>query len=602
MDMLEELKCSICHSTFCSPVTTACGHSFCSTCLKDHWGRQTCPSCPLCRHHYPERPQLSKSVTLNLLCERLQTERGKADLCPLPGSQPQGSTALTDHLCSIEDEETRGRVHLELQRVESQLRATWEAEAVLAERADSLQESVWRARVELCRTLREVGRRLDGAVAEEGELMEQRRARLQERRMELRALLSQDGAALQQGWQRLEPCPDGLLLPTGQTDICTALTSLQQAVTTAAQQLQAQLCGNSTHAADQADQTHDLDGQMPRLDGQVPGPNGQTPRTDTQTAGPDGQMAGPDGQMAGPDGQTAGPDNQTAGPDGQTAGPDGQTAGPDSQTAGPDNQTAGPDGQMAGPDSQTAGPDNQTAGPDSQVAGPDGQTAGLDNQTLGVDNARVSDIFHPVARVRTAGEAETLSGHMDPTPGTGWTAVSFDESTASGELRVSEQGALASNVWPENQERAEGCGRFQRLCQVLGMPELGGRHYWEVAVTGQPVMVGLAHSGMDRRRRDNASLLGHNPSSWCLELSQGKAVPWHDKQPAGTLPAPHSHIGLLLDLPQHTLAFYSLGPVPTLLHRFPGPFPPTLLPAFYINRGASIRILPPPTGSRGQWA
>lgn len=519
MDVTEELTCSICQGPFRCPVTTGCGHSFCSECLQDHWGRQTCPSCPLCRHPYPERPELSKSVALSRICEWLQTVGSKAppdDLCPLPGSQPQEMRALADDLCSIEDEEIRGSVRKELQLVESRLRAAWEAEAALTERADSLRESMWRARVQLGRALGEASRRMEGAVAEEGDRLEQSRAKLRERWTELSALIPQQGAALLQGWQRLEPCPDGLLLPAGQTDVCAALTALQQVVTTAAEQLQAQLCGSSTQAADQADQTQDLDGQ--------------TPRTDTQTPRPEAQTAGPD------------------------------------------------------------------------------------VQTLGVDNAHASNILPPATSTDTVRGVEAPSGNVDPTPVTAapssplpgpstemvtreqllqsWTAVSFDESTASGELRVSEQGALASNVWPESQERAGGRGRFQRLCQVLGLPGLEGRHYWEVAVSGQPVMVGLAHSGMDRQRRDNASLLGRNPSSWCLEVSQGKAVAWHDKQPGGTLQAPHPHIGLLLDLPQHTLAFYSLGPAPALLHRFSGPFLPTLFPAFYINRKASVRILP----------
>ncbi|XP_056093396.1 E3 ubiquitin-protein ligase TRIM39-like isoform X2 [Rhinichthys klamathensis goyatoka] len=60
----EELQCSICMQVFTDPVTTACGHNFCRTCLSECWtNTQTC-FCPLCKEKFSKRPKLNINSTL----------------------------------------------------------------------------------------------------------------------------------------------------------------------------------------------------------------------------------------------------------------------------------------------------------------------------------------------------------------------------------------------------------------------------------------------------------------------------------------------------------------------------------------------------------
>ncbi|XP_031206719.1 E3 ubiquitin/ISG15 ligase TRIM25 isoform X2 [Mastomys coucha] len=77
--LAEELMCSICLEPFKEPVTTPCGHNFCSSCLDETWVVQG-PSyrCPQCRAEYRVRPQLQKNTVLCAVVEQfLQAEQAR---------------------------------------------------------------------------------------------------------------------------------------------------------------------------------------------------------------------------------------------------------------------------------------------------------------------------------------------------------------------------------------------------------------------------------------------------------------------------------------------------------------------------------------------
>ncbi|KAF4096272.1 E3 ubiquitin-protein ligase TRIM39-like [Onychostoma macrolepis] len=60
----EELQCSICLDVFTDPVTTPCGHSFCKTCLNEHWTDTQTFFCPSCNETFSKRPDLKVNTTL----------------------------------------------------------------------------------------------------------------------------------------------------------------------------------------------------------------------------------------------------------------------------------------------------------------------------------------------------------------------------------------------------------------------------------------------------------------------------------------------------------------------------------------------------------
>ncbi|XP_054616516.1 zinc finger protein RFP-like isoform X2 [Dunckerocampus dactyliophorus] len=71
----QELTCSICLDLFTDPVSTPCGHNFCQACIGGYWASSTVCTCPLCKHQYDERPQLSINKLFAVITENYKMAR-----------------------------------------------------------------------------------------------------------------------------------------------------------------------------------------------------------------------------------------------------------------------------------------------------------------------------------------------------------------------------------------------------------------------------------------------------------------------------------------------------------------------------------------------
>ncbi|XP_077314870.1 E3 ubiquitin-protein ligase TRIM39-like [Lithobates pipiens] len=73
VDLIDELRCSICLNIYTDPVTLKCGHNFCRVCIdclldtQEESGLYTCPEC---RQRFQERPVLSSARTLRNIAEK----------------------------------------------------------------------------------------------------------------------------------------------------------------------------------------------------------------------------------------------------------------------------------------------------------------------------------------------------------------------------------------------------------------------------------------------------------------------------------------------------------------------------------------------------
>ncbi|XP_063761446.1 zinc finger protein RFP-like [Eleginops maclovinus] len=85
----EKFLCSICLEVFTEPVTTPCGHNFCSACIHKYWDGSDVCQCPLCKRTFSQRPELLVNTFISELAAELKTLvqiKGPATDPPLPGT------------------------------------------------------------------------------------------------------------------------------------------------------------------------------------------------------------------------------------------------------------------------------------------------------------------------------------------------------------------------------------------------------------------------------------------------------------------------------------------------------------------------------------
>uniref|UniRef100_A0A3P8SAG2 E3 ubiquitin-protein ligase TRIM39-like n=1 Tax=Amphiprion percula TaxID=161767 RepID=A0A3P8SAG2_AMPPE len=94
----ERFLCSICLDVFTEPVSTPCGHNFCSACISKYWDNSDSCQCPLCKKTFSSRPELHvNTVVSELAAEFAKVARIKAST-PEP-ELPERAEILCD-ICS----------------------------------------------------------------------------------------------------------------------------------------------------------------------------------------------------------------------------------------------------------------------------------------------------------------------------------------------------------------------------------------------------------------------------------------------------------------------------------------------------------------------
>ncbi|XP_039648390.1 E3 ubiquitin-protein ligase TRIM39-like [Perca fluviatilis] len=94
----EKFLCSVCLDVFTEPVSTPCGHNFCSACIHTYWDGCDIYQCPLCKTPFSPRPELQVNTVMSELAAEFKTlVRIKAST---PDPHLPGSADVLCDICS----------------------------------------------------------------------------------------------------------------------------------------------------------------------------------------------------------------------------------------------------------------------------------------------------------------------------------------------------------------------------------------------------------------------------------------------------------------------------------------------------------------------
>ncbi|XP_033843243.1 tripartite motif-containing protein 16-like [Periophthalmus magnuspinnatus] len=145
--------------------------------------------------------------------------------------------------------------------------------------------------------------------------------------------------------------------------------------------------------------------------------------------------------------------------------------------------------------------------------------------------------------------------------------ITLDPNTAHTRLFLSKENRSASVTWL-GQIYTYHPERFSDLRQVLSRESLPGRCYWEVEWSGLGVRVGISYKNVPRKDDSGECGLGNNNKSWALNCDKIGYSFWHNKVRSNVSGPVSPRIGVYFDRSAGVLAFYSVsGSTMSLLHR-----------------------------------
>lgn len=172
--------------------------------------------------------------------------------------------------------------------------------------------------------------------------------------------------------------------------------------------------------------------------------------------------------------------------------------------------------------------------------------------------------------------------------------LSFDLNTVYKELVLTDGNQKVTRkkttqFYPDHPDRFDGYS--QVLCKE---PLIGFRFYWEAEWSGE-FSIGVAYRSISRKGKNSHSLLGYNDKSWSLLCSDSGYSAWHNKVDRDLPGAGRAtRIGVYLDYPGNTVAFYSVSGTMTPIHRFKAQFTEPLYAGFGVGSSVTICQLKQP--------
>lgn len=89
----RDCSCPVCCDIFDDPVVLLCGHSFCTTCLREWWRQSDLQTCPMCNQTFPTAEQPPRNLALRNVSDALRLEKNT-----------QSANCASEELCGLHGE------------------------------------------------------------------------------------------------------------------------------------------------------------------------------------------------------------------------------------------------------------------------------------------------------------------------------------------------------------------------------------------------------------------------------------------------------------------------------------------------------------------
>uniref|UniRef100_A0A8C7MGU7 Tripartite motif-containing protein 16-like n=1 Tax=Oncorhynchus kisutch TaxID=8019 RepID=A0A8C7MGU7_ONCKI len=165
--------------------------------------------------------------------------------------------------------------------------------------------------------------------------------------------------------------------------------------------------------------------------------------------------------------------------------------------------------------------------------------------------------------------------------------LTLDPNTAHTHLSLSEGNRKVTRTG-QVQPYPDHPDRFTNWYQVLCREGLSGRCYWEVEWTGV-VHTAVSYKDISRTGRDGG--FGYNNKSWSLQYYSGGYWFRHNNVETKVSGPQSSRVGVYLDHKAGTLSFYSVSDTMTLLHRVQTTFTQPLYPGISLYLGGTAELV-----------
>ncbi|XP_048866957.1 tripartite motif-containing protein 16-like isoform X1 [Brienomyrus brachyistius] len=204
-----------------------------------------------------------------------------------------------------------------------------------------------------------------------------------------------------------------------------------------------------------------------------------------------------------------------------------------------------------------------------------------EKKTTEINHTVTKDAVLPVLVPRTRAEFLQYSCQLTLDPNTAHRFLSLSE----GNRKVT-RGA-EQQPYPDHPER------FDCWPQVLCRESLTGRCYWEAEWSGDGALMGVTYKGI-RRKGDSADCgFGSNDKSWMLRCSADSYFVWHNNKHTfiPIKPSGSRRVGVYLDWAAGTLSFYRVSSDGlTLLYSFTSSFTEPLYPGFGVCANSPVSL------------